>query len=185
MIGSLCVLISVIMIGCGTLPAVKVSLSNYNPVLTEDQSAYKGKQAYLMNFDNQANDTSIWYYYSLDNSFYYYCIDKPLTSYFWYAFQGAFLKAGLLVSDMDNPDLKALAMWVTLLSITDEHFRVKVWVKKNGAYVLTEIYSIEEPPLSEKERSPSALEQRAYKMTNKLIETILGDPRFRKVMTEP
>jgi hypothetical protein len=43
---------------------------------------------------------------------------------------------------------------------------------------------VKEPPVGEKDRDPAALEQRAYKMTNRLIETILQDPNFRKVIKE-
>jgi hypothetical protein len=180
-IGSLCVIIGIIMIGCRA--AVKVSLSNYNPVFTEDYSAYNGKRIYLMNFDNQANDTSIWYYYSPDKKFSY-SINDTIHNYFWYAFQNAFTKAGMGVSNVDNPDLTAPAMWVTLLSITDARYLVRLTVQKRGVAVFTEKYTFQEPPLAEKEHNLVALEQRAYTMTNRLIETIMKDPSFRKVLAE-
>jgi hypothetical protein len=62
---------------------------------------------------------------------------------------------------------------------------VRLTVQKKGITVFTDTYTIQEPPLAEKDRNLAALEQRAYIMTNRLIETIIGDPRFRKVMTEP
>jgi hypothetical protein len=136
-----------------------------------------------MNFDNQANDTSIWYYYSPDKKFSY-AGDGTIHNYFWYAFQNAFMKTGMIVSNMDHPDLTAPAMWVTLLSVTDASYQVRVTVQKKGTTVFTDTYTIQEPPLAEKDRTPDVLEKRAYRMTNRLIETILGDPRFRKVMTE-
>jgi hypothetical protein len=180
-IGSLCLIIGIITIGCRA--AVKVSLSNYNPVLTEDYSAYKGKPVYLMNFDNQANDTSIWYYYSLDNKISY-SINDTIHNYFWYAFQNAFTKAGMGVSNVDNPDLTAPAMWITLLSITDASYQVRLTVQKRGVTVFTEKYTVQEPLLAEKDRNISALEERAYRMTNRLIETIMKDPSFQKLLTE-
>lgn len=183
-LGSVCMIISIAIIGCGTLNAVKVPLSNYNPVLTGDYSVYKGKHVYLMNFDNQANDTSIWYYYSLDKKFSY-STNDTIHNYFWYAFRNAFAKAGMRVSNVDNPDLTAPAMWVTLLSLTDVTYFVMLTVQKRGITIFTEKYTIQEPPLAEKDRSLAALEQRAYRMTNRLIETIMNDPRFRKVFTEP
>jgi len=183
-IGSLCVIISVIMIGCGTLRAVKVQLNSYNPAFSKDYSVYKGKHVYLMNFDNQANNTSIWYYYSPDKKFSY-SINDTIHNYFWYAFQKGFTKLGMAVSNVDHPDLTAPAMWITLLSITDASYQVRLTVQKKGITVFTDTYTIQEPPLAEKDRNLAALEQRAYIMTNRLIETIIGDPRFRKVMTEP
>jgi hypothetical protein len=180
-IGSLCLIIGIITIGCRA--AVKVSLSNYNPVLTEDYSAYKGKPVYLMNFDNQANDTSIWYYYSLDNKISY-SINDTIHNYFWYAFQNAFTIAGMGVSNVDNPDLTAPAMWITLLSITDASYQVRLTVQKRGVTVFTEKYTVQETLLAEKDRNISALEERAYRMTNRLIETIMKDPSFQKLLTE-
>jgi len=76
-------------------------------------------------------------------------------------------------------------MWVTLLSITDENYDVNVTVQQKGIAVFTEKYTVQEPPLAEKEHNPAALEQRAYKMTNKLIATILEDPAFQKYLAEP
>lgn len=180
-IGSICIIIGIIVIGCRA--AVKVSLRNYNPVFTEDYSVYKGKPVYLMNFDNQANDTSIWYYYSLDKKFSY-SVNDTIHNYFWYAFQHAFVKAGIGVSDVDNPNLTAPAMWVTLLSITDASYKVRLTVQEKGATVFTEKYTVQEPLLADKDRNISALEERAYRMTNTLIETIMKDPIFRKVLTE-
>jgi len=178
---SLCVIIGIIIIGC---QAVKVSLSNYSPVFTDDYSVYKGKRVYLMNFDNQANDTSIWYYYSLDKKISY-SINDTIHNYFWYAFQNAFIKAGMGVSNVDKPDLTAPAMWVTLLSITDASYHVRLTVQKRGVTVFTEKYTLQEPLIAEKDRNIAALEQPAYRMTNRLIETIMKDPSFRKVLTEP
>jgi hypothetical protein len=181
MIGSMCVIICIILIGCR---AAVVSLGNYHPVFTDDYSVYKGKRVYLMNFDNQANDTSIWYYYSLDKKFCY-SPNSSIHNYFWYAFQDAFVKAGMGVSKVDNPDLTAPAMWVTLLSITDASYHVKLTVQKRGVTVFIEKYTVQEPLLAKTDRNIPALEQRAYRMTNRLIETIMRDPSFRKVLTEP
>ena len=146
-IGSLCVVIGITMIGCRS--AVKVSLNNYNPVFTEDYSAYKGKSVYLMNFDNQADDTSIWYYYSLDKKFSY-SVDNTIHNYFWYAFHDAFEKAGMRVTNVDKPDLKAPAILLTLLSITDASYRVMLTIQRRGTTVFTKKYTVDEQPLAEK-----------------------------------
>jgi len=194
-IGFVCVIFSATIIGCA---AVNVPLKNYKPVFTGDYSVYEGKRVYLMNFDNQANDTGILEYYSPDQKFRYskpWVVsfgDRPplfnddwIHNYFWYAFRDAFTKAGMVVSDDDNPDLTAQGMWVTLLSITDVKYDVQVTVQKKDKTVITKPYTIQEPPLAEKDRNPAALEQRAYRMTNRLIGTIMKDPGFQKVLTEP
>jgi len=87
LIGSVCIIISIIIIGC----TVKVPLSNYNPVFTGDYSGYKGKRVLFENFDNQAKDTSIWHYYSLDKKFNY---SKSG------AFSAQDQKGGLLISSL-------------------------------------------------------------------------------------
>ena len=180
MIGSVCVILSIIIIGC----TVKVPLSNYNPVFTGDYSVYKGKRVYLMNFDNQASDTTFWYYFSpYIRTFYY--TNNSIHNYFWYAFRDAFTKLGMLVSDEDNPDLTAPAMSVTLLSINDENYHMKVTVQNKEKILFTKGYTILEPRLEKKDRNPAVLEERAYKMTNKLIATILEDPAFQKHLAEP
>ena len=182
LIGFAGVIFTTIFIGCAMM--VNVPLSNYNPAFTGDYSVYKGKRVYLMNFDNQANDTTIWSYSSLDKKFSY-SSNNTIQNYFWYAFQNAFIKAGMGVSNVDNPDLTAPAMWVTLLSITDASYHVRLTVQKRGVTVFTEKYTLQEPLIAEKDRNIAALEQRAYRMTNRLIETIMKDPSFRKVLTEP
>lgn len=84
-----CVLIGIMVNGCG---GVLVSLKNYEPEFTADHSVYKGKRVYLMNFENQAADTSVWYYFSPDQKFSY-GIDTFIHNYFWYSFQVALVKA--------------------------------------------------------------------------------------------
>jgi hypothetical protein len=179
-VGIMGVIFSAIFIGCTVL----VPLTKYNPELTGDYSLYKGKRVYLMNFENQANDTTIWSYSSPDKKFRY-SNDNTLQNYFWYAFRDAFTKLGMLVSQVDNPDLTVPAMWVTLLSITDENYEVKVTVQKRGITVFSKKYTIREPSVAKKEHSAPVLEQRAYRMTNKLLSKILEDPAFKKHLAEP
>ena len=179
-IGVLSIVLLVLIPGCfGT----NVSLSNYQPRLAGDYSFFKGQRVYLMNFENQANDTNIWGYYSPDRQVIY-SSKNTLHNYFWYAFRDALVNSGVMVSNMDNPDLTAPAMWITLLSMTDEKYQVRVTIQKKGITTFAEPYIIEEPPLKEKERNVSILEQRAYRMTNRLIEVILKDPKFQKALTE-
>lgn len=172
-----CVIIAIIVSGCGS---ARVSLMNFEPEFNMDQSVYEGKHVYLMNFENQANNTSIWYYLSPDKKFSY-GTDTFIHNYFWYSFHAGLVKAGFLVSNLDNPDTSAPAMWLTLRSITDAKFSVDLTVQLKGITVFAEHYVISEPPLLGDKRTPDNLEKRAYKMTNRLIEIILSDPGFKKV----
>jgi hypothetical protein len=90
-------------------------------------------------------------------------------------------KIGMRVSNMDNPNLAAPAMWLTLLSITDERFRVKVTLQQRGATVFMKTYEVTETPLPRDKNVPANLEKRAYTMTTTLFETILNDPEFKKI----
>ena len=177
-IGSVPLVMTIIFIGCGS--HTDVSLKNYEPAFTGDHSGYKGKSIYLMNFENQAEDTTIWYYFSTDSKFRY-GIDTFIHNYFWYGFYDALVKAGMIVTNVDNPDPNAPAMWLTLLSITDVHFQVKVTLQRNGDPGLVKRYEVKESPLLGDKRTPAALEKRAYEMTNRLFETILNDPDFKKI----
>jgi hypothetical protein len=179
-IGSVCVIMAILITGCGG--RAKVSLENYEPAFTRDHRVYKGKSVYLMNFENQAEDTTIWYYFSTDRKLSY-GIDDLIHNYFWYGFYHALVKVGMRVTNVDNPDLSAPAMWLTLISITDEHFQLKVTVQQKGAAVFVKRYEVKEPPLLGDERTPLNLEKRAYKMTNGLFETILDDPEFKKIFS--
>lgn len=179
-IGSFVVSVSIWIVGCGGM--AKVTLTNYEPMFTDDHSSFKGKSIYLMNFENQANDTTLWYYFSKNREVSY--GDKDLIhNYFWYAFRDALVALGMEVTNVDNPDLKAPAMWLTLISITDEQFEVKVTVRRSGKPDFEKVYAVKEPPLPSDDRTPPNLEKRAYEMTNRLFETILDDPEFKKIFS--
>ena len=167
-------------IGCGGMATVP--LSNYTPVFTGDHSVYIGKSVYLMNFENHAEDTTIWYYFSTDRKVSY-GIKDLIHNYFWYGLRDALVGLGMDVTDVDNPDPKAPAMWITLVSVTDEQFQVKVTIQRLGEPDFVKTYRVEEPPLPSDDRTPANLEKRAYHMTNRLFETILNDAEFMKIFS--
>jgi hypothetical protein len=59
---------------------------------------------------------------------------------------------------------------------------VRVTIQKHGVPEFTEKYTIQELPLEERSRTSLLLEQRVYQMTNRLIENILRDEKFRKII---
>ena len=179
-IGSVCLLMGITIIGCGGM--ANVSLQDYKPVFTRDHRVYMGKSVYLMNFENQANDTTIWYYFSTDRKFSYGTKDL-IHNYFWYGLRDALVKVGMIVTNVDNPDPNAPAMWLTLMSITDERFQVKVTVQRKGKPDFVEKYEVQESPLPSDDRKPADLEKRAYEMTNRLFETILDDSDLKKIFS--
>jgi hypothetical protein len=162
----------------------KVMINNYTPALSKDWAVYKGHKICFLYFQNHAQDTTRSYYYSKDKMTGY-TSDQPLYDYFRHAFEDACAKAGMIVTNEDKPDLSAPAMWVTLLSVTDERYQTKVTVQKKDVTVFTKPYAVQEPSVPAKDASPADLAQRAYSMTNRLIESILDDPAFQQVITEP
>jgi len=162
---------------------VVVSLTNYSPYFKADLSEYKGKRINLLDFHNEAKDTTLGYYFSLDRK-YAYCGPSFIDNYFWYSFEKALLSLVMFVSDRRTPDPHAPAVWMTLKSMTDTKFEVEVKLQKFVYGVLfTKTYSItgEDLPDKVEQLTQDYLEKRAYNMTNKLFETILTDPEFKKV----
>jgi hypothetical protein len=54
-------------------------------------------------------------------------------------------------------------------------------LQRKGDPGLLERYEVKESPLLGDNRTPAALEKRAYEMTNRLFETILNDPDYKKI----
>ncbi len=161
-----------------------VMINTFTPAPSKDLSALKGQKICFLYFQNHAQDATRSTYYSRDKQTGY-TSGQPLYDYFRHAFEDACARAGMIVTNEDKPDLTAPAMWVTLLSVTDEQFQTKVWVQKKDVTVFTKLYDVQEPSPPAKDASPGELADRAYRMTNKLIESILGDPDFQKIITEP
>ncbi len=173
----LCTLLAVSVV---TQAGYIIPLSNYYPAFTTDLNEYKGKRVYLMNFENKARDTTVWYYFSPDKQ-YAYSGNSLIHNYFWYSFEKALISLGMWVSNMDKPDPYAPAVWMTLKSVTDAKFEVEVKMQKfvYGVF-FTKIYKATGEDIKQEERTAENMEKRAYRMTSKLFETILTDPEFKK-----
>lgn len=157
-----------------------VTLRSYSPAFTADLGEYKGKRVYLMNFDNQARDTTNFAYFSPDKAFVY-SGDSLIHNYFWYAFEKAFVGLGMTVSNDDKPDLTAPAMWLTLKSVTDDKYEVDVKLNKWEYLVFRKMYTVTGDQVPETNRTKEILEKRAYRMTNQLIQAVLTDPAFKEI----
>jgi len=157
-----------------------VSLTNYSPHFMTDLSKYKGKPINLLDFDNQAKDTTLGYYFSPDKKTSY-CGPSFIDNYFWYSCEKALLSLGMIVSNRNKPDPHAPAVWMSLKSMSDAAFVVEVKLQKFLYSVsFTKTYTItgEDLPAKPEQRTKEYLEKRAYTMANKLFETILTDPEF-------
>jgi hypothetical protein len=158
-----------------------VSLTNYVPHFTTDLSKYTGKRINLLDFDNQAKDTTLGYYFSLDKKTSY-CGPSFIDNYFWYSCEKALTSLGMIVSNRNKPDPHAPAVWMSLKSLSDANFVVELKLQKFLYSVsFTKTYTItgEDLPAKPEQRTKEYLEKHAYNMTNKLFETILNDPEFK------
>jgi hypothetical protein len=157
----------------------KVDLLKYTPSFSADLSGYQGKHIYLLNAGNEAQNTTIWYYYSPDKQFTYSVGDNSIENYFWYSFEKALRSLGMVVSTEDRPDPIAPGMQLTLKSISDAEYTVEVKLKKLEGPFFTKVYTVPADPIAPAERTAGNLEQRAYAMTNRLITAVLSDPEFQ------
>jgi hypothetical protein len=171
----LCILVAACAPG---LVGTKIELKRFSPAIKADLGEYRGKRIYLMNFDSEARDTSMWYYYSPDRKFTY-GADSTLHNYFWYSFEKALHNLGMIVSNVDRPDPNAPAMWLTLKSVSDAAYTVEVKVQKFGPPIFTKMYTVTDEFVGPDKRTVDVLEARAYAMTNRLIEAVLTDPAFK------
>jgi hypothetical protein len=173
---------------------VPIDYNDYNPTVSNELSWYRGKSIYLMNVINDAQNTSLYAYYSPGDEYMYGDPNsgigglggRPLESYFWYAFQKALLQAGMRVYSMSNPNYDAPAVQFTMVRINDEVFEWNVEVFEGGGTRATfsENYPIAGPPVDPADRTPERLERRAYDMINKTLAVVFTDPEFRRAFAQ-
>jgi hypothetical protein len=159
--------------------ADKVYLASHQPALKADLGEYRGKPIYLMNFANQAQNTTIWCYFNMDRKVAY-CGDSTVQNYFWLSFEKAMKQIGMVVSTENRPDPAAPGVWVTLKSVTDARYVVEVTLQTSWEPSFAKIYEISGEALGDLAGGSAGLEKRAYFMTDRLIETILTDAEFKK-----
>lgn len=175
-----------IIIGCGPIVSNTVILnrdryvSQINP-LTYDQ--FKGKTILLNSIaDNSKNTTNLTYFnpertfshemfYSKDSSW-----PQPLVSYLWYALQKGFESVGIRV--LAEGSIYDAALSMTINSMTDEEVKFDVLMIRTKMIQFQKSYVVTMPkaPSGESE----ILEQRSYRMLDKMIEAMLGDPGFQE-----
>lgn len=187
--------------GCATTGGTKVSMSyeKYSPSFrASDYSYFKGKKVVLASFQNQAQNTKSWGYYSADNK-YMYEGNATLESYYWYCFQKAFRHIGVNVVDYLSDDRyyhhrhwwgapgpgsyrapKGVSEFQLILtSMTDQEFKFKALVFKNGETKLDKEFTVKMAPAGT-DKVPE-LERRSYRLVDAAFTTIIKDKDFRRV----
>ena len=122
-----------------------------------------------------------------------------LQNYFWYCFEKAFKYVGVNVVDYqtDGQYYHHRYWWGTpgpgayrtpkgvsefqliLTSVTDQEFKFKVLVFKNGEMKLDKAFSVTIPPAGTNE--VPELEKRAYRLVDVAFTAIMKDRDFRRV----
>jgi hypothetical protein len=168
--------------GCPRGGGTKVFIkqTSYNPSFaTANLSAYKGKILYFSSVTNNAANTSIWDYYSVD-SLYAYEASPALQTYFWDCFVKSFNRIGVrtLVAPWTPGTETAPELQIVLNSVTDQKFVFSVTLIKPGDSTFQKEFTVETPPAGTADLAE--LEKRGYRLVDDAFMAMVGDPEFRK-----
>ena len=196
--------IALFLAGCASGTKVTTTQEKYVPSFKSgDFSRYKGKKVILANFANQAQNTKTYSYFSPDKKLTYE-FNVSLEQFYWNCFQKAFRHIGVTQTDYVYDEeynrrygyrhgwwwgapgpggyrapKGASEFQLYLLSITDQEFRFKVMVVRDGASKFDKEYTVTMAAATTE--SPSDLEKRAYQMVDLSFTTIMRDKEFQKV----
>ena len=165
---------------------VPLYLVEYTPVIDAAKySHFSGKKMCLSNIRNDAGNTTNFDYYSKDKRVRYELSNKANTivmltqNYFWYAYQKAFLKAGLEASTDCSPENTA-ELWIIFQSLNDEELKMKITVLKNRETLYEKDLAVNMSPVEY--RNVPGLQKRAYEMIDLTVSAILDDPGFQDML---
>ena len=192
--------------GCATVGSTKIIMSNdkYSPSFRASDYRYmRGKKVVLSSFYNQAQNTKAWSYFSVDNK-YMYEGTATLESYYSSCFQKAFRRIGVKVVDYQYDDryrddryYHRHGYWwgapgpcnyrapkvvpefqFILTSLTDQEFKFKVTLVRNGETKLDKSFTVTMPPAGTDKITD--LEKRSYRLVDLAFTTIMKDKDFRR-----
>ena len=168
--------------GCPRGGGTKVYLkqTSYDPSFsTASLSAYKGKPVYFSSVTNNAANTSIWDYYSVDSQ-YAYEASPALQTYFWDCFVKSFNRIGVrtLVAPWTSGTETAPELQIVLDSVTDQKFVFNVSLIRPGGTSFQKELTVETPPAGTADIAE--LETRSYRLVDDAFMAMVRDPDFRK-----
>jgi hypothetical protein len=188
------------LIGCVAGTKVTMTQDKYTPAFKSGEfSRLKGKKLVLSNFINQAQNTKTYDYFSADKKVTYET-SASLESYFWYCFQKDFKHVGVNLVDYNHagyygphsywwgappPQAPRAAKGVpefqlVILSITDQEFKFKAFVFKDGQTKFAKAYSVTMPAAGTE--NVADLEKRSYRLVDLAFTTIMKDREFQKAL---
>jgi hypothetical protein len=145
-------------------------------------SAFKGKRILLMNITDESKNTSNLAYYNPEKTVGYqlfyssqHQMPQPVVSYFWYALQKGFECAGVRIEEHGR--IYDAELLLVFRSLTDEEVRFQAFLVRKAVSVLDKEYVVAMPKVQLVNKK--ALEDRAYRMLDAMVATILNDPDFK------
>lgn len=158
---------------------VFIKQTSYNPSFeTANLSAYKGKPLYFSSVTNDAANTSIWDYYSVDSR-YAYEASPALQTYFWDCFVKSFNRIGVRASaaPWSTGTEMAPELQIVLNSVSDQKLVFSVTLIKPGESTFQKEFTVEAPPTGTADLAE--LEKRGYRLVDAAFTTMVRDPGFR------
>jgi len=106
-------------------------------------------------------------------------INQPVVSFFWYALQKGFERAGIVITPGDP--IYDAEMTIILRSVSDREIDFDVLCTKMGKRLYKHTYSVKSHGAPTND--VAVLEKRAYEMIDAMVKTILDDPDFKKILS--
>lgn len=179
-----------LLIGCGPYTSTVVQLNREKYVCQNDPtqfSAFQGKRILLMNITDESKNTSNLAYYNPEKTVGYqlfyssqHQMPQPVVSYFWYALQKGFECVGVRIEEHGR--IYDAELSLVFRSLTDEEVRFQAFLVRKAVSVLEKEYVVTMPKVQLVNKS--VLENRAYRMLDAIVATILSDPDFKKAFFE-
>lgn len=185
--------------GCASGTKITTTQEKYAPSFKSgDFRNYKGKKVVLSSFFNQAQNTKAYAYFSPDKKLTYE-VNIQLETFYYNSFQKAFKHIGVNLVDYTydgshpyrhgywwgvpgpggyKAPKGAVEFQMYLLSLTDQEFKFKVLLFKEGDQKFDKEYTVTMAPATSD--NPAELEKRAYQMVDLAFTTILRDREFSR-----
>jgi hypothetical protein len=169
---------------------VPLYLNDYAPQIdTAKYQQFSGRKMCMSNIRNDAANTTNFNYFSSDIRVRYELSNKANTpiqfvsSFFWYAYQKAFIQAGIDTSAYCSPE-NIPELWIIFQSFNDEELQLKITVLKNRETQYEKDLVVR---MVTAERSNiTGLQKRAYGMIDLTVTAILDDPDLQTaLLTKP
>lgn len=178
------------MTGCAPYARMVVPLNREKYVCKNDPAKFtlfQGKRILLTTIRDESKNTSNLAYYNPEGTVGYQLfyssrheVQQPVVSYFWYALKKGFECVGVRIEEYATIFDAELSL--IFLSLTDEEIQFRTLLTRKGVLTLQKEYAVTMPRVATVDKD--LLEERAYRMLDAIVATILNDPDFQKAFFE-